>query len=253
MGLSGGFGLGVNVDHVATIRQARGTSYPDPVLAALEAERAGADLITVHLREDRRHIQEHDVKRLLAALGVRLNLEMAATSAMVDLAVELQPQDCCLVPERRAELTTEGGLNVRAHAVTLMRVQRQLEQAGIRTAFFVDPDPETLRCVAELGGRVVELHTGAYAESKDPQKQAAQLHKLHQAAELAWTLGLEVHAGHGLHLDNVAPVAALLPITELNIGHAIVARALFVGMHQAVAEMKARCLAARPSPKERGS
>ncbi len=253
MGLAAGFGLGVNVDHVATIRQARGTIYPDPVLAALEAERAGADLITVHLREDRRHIQEHDVKRLLAVLRVRLNLEMAATSAMVDLAVALRPQDCCLVPERRAELTTEGGLDVRSHESALTGIQRRLEQARIRTAFFVDPDPEMLRCVADLGGRVVELHTGAYAESTNQQEQAEQLRKLCRAAELAWTLGLEVHAGHGLHLDNVSPVAALAPITELNIGHAIVARALFVGMHQAVAEMKACCLAARHSIGDRGS
>lgn len=240
-----GFALGVNVDHVATIRQARGTTYPDPVLAAQEAERAGADLITVHLREDRRHIQEHDVTRLHAVLGIRLNLEMAATSAMVDFAVALCPQDCCLVPERRAELTTEGGLDVRAHEQALARVHRQLDEAGIRTAFFVDPDPDTLRCVAGIGGRVVELHTGAYAEAATNQEAAMLLHELGKAAELAERLGLEVHAGHGLHLDNVMPVAALPTITELNIGHAIVARALFVGMGQAVAEMKARCLAAR--------
>ena len=243
--MGGSFSLGVNVDHVATLRQARGTAYPDPVLAAQEAERAGADLITVHLREDRRHIQEHDVTRLRAVLGVRLNLEMAATSAMVDFAVALRPQDCCLVPERRAELTTEGGLDVRAHEQALARVQRRLDEADIRTAFFVDPDPDTLRCVAGIGGRVVELHTGAYAEAATTQQAAMLLHELGKAAELAMMLGLEVHAGHGLHLDNVMPVAALATITELNIGHAIVARALFVGMHQAVAEMKACCLAAR--------
>ncbi len=231
--------LGVNVDHVATLRQARGTTYPDPVAAAGIAERAGADSITVHLREDRRHIQERDVTALLECLDTHLNLEMAVTSEMLRFAVAHQPSDCCLVPERRAELTTEGGLDVAGDPELLEDACAELSAAGIRVSLFIDPEPAQIEAAAAAGAPVVELHTGAYAEAKDQTSQAREFQRLQQAAAVADQLGLTVHAGHGLHYDNVKPVAALPEVVELNIGHAIVARASLDGMAVAVAAMKA--------------
>lgn len=230
--------LGVNIDHVATLRQARGTRYPDPLEAARLAENAGADSITVHLREDRRHIQDRDVQLLRDQLQTRLNLEMAATSEMVRLACGLQPQDCCLVPERRRELTTEGGLDVRAQRELLAPTCAQLADAGIRVALFIAPDAEQIEAAAVLRVPVVELHTGRYADAGDERVRAQELHRLLQAAQRAAQVGLEVHAGHGLHYHNVMPIAAILPITELNIGHSIIARAILTGLPEAVREMK---------------
>ena len=242
--MSAGIELGVNIDHVATLRQQRHTVYPDPVQAARLAEQAGADNITLHLREDRRHIQEQDVRRLAAQLATRMNLEMAATPAMIELACELRPSDCCLVPERRAELTTEGGLDVAGGAEALRASCARLAAAGIRVALFIDPDPQQIEIAAAIGVPVIELHTGVYADS-DGASRATELERLCSAAAFASTLKLEVHAGHGLHYDNVAPVAAIAQIVELNIGHAIVARALFDGLARAVREMKAVMQAAR--------
>ena len=230
--------LGVNIDHVATLRQARGTRYPDPVEAARLAENAGADSITVHLREDRRHIQERDVRLLHSVLQTRMNLEMAASSEMLKFACELQPQDCCLVPERRQELTTEGGLDVCVQHKSLASVCAQLMDAGVRVALFIDPDQEQIEVAASLRVPVVELHTGRYADATDSRVQAEELHRLREATQLALQGRLEVHAGHGLHYHNVIPVAAIPGITELNIGHAIVSRALMVGLTTAVMEMK---------------
>jgi pyridoxine 5-phosphate synthase len=236
--------LGVNIDHVATLRQARRTLYPDPVLAAQLAEQAGADNITLHLREDRRHIQERDVRLLAELLGTRMNLEMALTPELLDFAAALGPADCCLVPERRAELTTEGGLDVLAARPAITDACRRLAGAGIRAALFIDPDPRQIDAAAACGAPVVELHTGVYAESSGP-RQAQELQRLREAARHATAMRLEVHAGHGLHYHNVAPVAAITDIVELNIGHAIIARAVFEGLPAAVRTMKALMLAAR--------
>ncbi|MGA9852331.1 MAG: pyridoxine 5'-phosphate synthase [Gammaproteobacteria bacterium] len=237
--------LGVNIDHVATLRQARGTRYPDPVEASRLAENAGADSITVHLREDRRHIQERDVQMLRAVLQTRMNLEMAANAEMVGLACQLRPEDCCLVPERRQELTTEGGLDVRAQRETLASVCAQLADAGVRVALFIDPEPGQIETAAFLRVPVVELHTGRYADAENEHAQAEELHRLRQAAQQAAQQGLEVHAGHGLHYYNVTPVAAIPIITELNIGHSIIARAVMTGLPEAVREMKQIMLDAR--------
>ena len=231
--------LGVNVDHVATLRQARGVDYPDPVEAALLAQAAGADGITVHLREDRRHIQERDVLELRRRLRVKLNLEMAVSDAMVDLALRVRPDDACFVPERREELTTEGGLDVAAHAARVTAAIGRLAAAGIRVALFIDPEPVQIAASQRAGGNAVELHTGDYANAPDAARGARELVRLGAAATVAASLGLEVHAGHGLTLDNVGPVAAIPEVVELNIGHAIVARAVLVGMEAAVREMKA--------------
>jgi pyridoxine 5-phosphate synthase len=236
--------LGVNIDHVATLRQARRTLYPDPVLAAQIAEQAGADNITLHLREDRRHIQERDVRLLAELLTTRMNLEMAATPAMLDFAAALGPSDCCLVPERRAELTTEGGLDVLAAGAGLADACRRLAGAGIRVSLFIDPESQQIDAAAACGVPVIELHTGVYADSSGP-RQAQELQRLRAAARHAATIGLEVHAGHGLNYHNVGPVAAIADIVELNIGHAIVARALFDGLPAAVRAMRAEMLAAR--------
>jgi pyridoxine 5-phosphate synthase len=236
--------LGVNVDHVATLRQARHTRYPDPVAAALIAEQSGADSITVHLREDRRHIQARDVELLLRTLQTRVNLEMAVTDAMVELAVKHRPADCCLVPERREELTTEGGLDVAAQKQRVAAVCRALEQHGIRVSLFIDPDPAQIEASAEIGAPVVELHTGAYADAAGAAA-AKELVRIESAAARARSLGLVVHAGHGLNYHNVTPIAALASIVELNIGHAVVAQALFDGFAGAVAKMKALMVAAR--------
>ncbi len=236
--------LGVNIDHVATLRQQRHTRYPEPLHAALLAEQAGADNITLHLREDRRHIQERDVRLLAELIGTRMNLEMAATAAMLQLACALHPADCCLVPERRAELTTEGGLDVAGAAAALAERCAQLAAAGIRVALFIDPEAAQVEAAAAMRVPVVELHTGAYAEARGGV-QARELQRLQAAARLAASRGLEVHAGHGLNYHNVGPIAAIREVVELNIGHAIIARALFDGLSCAVRDMKTLMLAAR--------
>ncbi|MYF71724.1 MAG: pyridoxine 5'-phosphate synthase [Proteobacteria bacterium] len=243
--MSRSIALGVNVDHVATLRQARGTTYPDPVAAALAAERAGADSITIHLREDRRHIQDRDLEIMQRTVQTRVNLEMAVTDAMLDIALRVLPADCCLVPEKREELTTEGGLDVAGQADAVARACRRLENAGIRTSLFIDPDPAQLEASAACGAPVVELHTGAYADAPDRIEQARELDRIRAAAEYGDRLGLTIHAGHGLHYHNVQPVAAIGEVVELNIGHALVARAVFDGFGKAVADMKALMLAAR--------
>jgi pyridoxine 5-phosphate synthase len=236
--------LGVNIDHVATLRQQRGTAYPDPVHAALVAEQAGADNITLHLREDRRHIQERDVRALRGLMATRMNLEMAIAPDVMAIACELRPADCCLVPERRAELTTEGGLDVRGQLAAVRAACRQLVDAGIRVALFIDPEPAQIDAAAECGATVVELHTGEYAEATGA-RQVQQLERLRIAARHGAKLGLHVHAGHGLHYRNVGAVAAIADITELNIGHAIIAQAVFTGLPAAVREMRERMAEAR--------
>ena len=229
--------LGVNIDHVATVRQARGTVYPDPVEAALLAERAGADSITLHLREDRRHIQNDDLERLKAVMQTHMNLEMAVTDEMLGIALGIQPQDCCLVPEKREELTTEGGLDAAGQLDKVARACGKLAGNGIRVALFIDPDPRQLDAAVTVGAAVVELHTGAYADA-DPGDHGAELLRIVRAAAYGRQIGLTVHAGHGLHYENVKPVAEIPEIVELNIGHAIIARAVFDGLTSAVREMK---------------
>jgi len=236
--------LGVNIDHVATLRQVRRASYPDPLLAALVAEQAGADSITLHLREDRRHIQDHDVERMRASLQTRMNLEMAATDAMIEIARRVRPQDACLVPERREEVTTEGGLDVAGQVARLRECCSALREAGSRVSLFIDPEPRQLEAAFDAGAPVVELHTGAYADSSG-ERQALELMRLVEAARFGSRIGLTVHAGHGLHYHNVQPVAAIAEIVELNIGHAIVARAVIDGLAAAVREMKSLMTAAR--------
>jgi len=236
--------LGVNVDHVATLRQARGTRYPDPVTAALIAEQAGADSITVHLREDRRHIQTRDVEVLLRTVQTRVNLEIAVTESMLEFAVRLRPSDCCLVPEKREELTTEGGLDVAGQVPRIAAACRRLAEHGIRVSLFIDPDPAQIDASAATGAPVVELHTGAYAEAQGAVA-AKELERIRVGAARADAAGLTVHAGHGLHYHNVQPVAAIATIVELNIGHAVVAQALLDGMASAVTKMKALMVAAR--------
>jgi len=236
--------LGVNIDHVATLRQVRRASYPDPLLAALVAEQAGADSITLHLREDRRHIQDHDVERMRASLQTRMNLEMAATDAMIEIARRVRPQDACLVPERREEVTTEGGLDVAGQVARLRECCAALREAGSRVSLFIDPEPKQLEAALDAGAPVVELHTGAYADSSG-ERQALELMRLVEAARFGSRIGLTVHAGHGLHYHNVQPVAAIAEIVELNIGHAIVARAVVDGLAAAVREMKSLMTAAR--------
>jgi pyridoxine 5-phosphate synthase len=226
--------LGVNIDHVATLRQARGTPYPSPVQAALMAEGAGADSITLHLREDRRHIQDEDVRVLRRLLATKMNLEMAVTDEMVAIALEVRPQDACLVPERRQELTTEGGLDVVANFERVADACRRLGEAGVRVSLFIDAEEGQLRAAQAAGAPVVEIHTGRYAEAGT----AEELGRVRRAVERGLELGLAVNAGHGLHYHNVQSVAAIAGVEELNIGHAIVARALFSGWENAVGEMK---------------
>ena len=238
--------LGVNVDHVATVRQARGTRYPDPIYAALLAEQAGADSITAHLREDRRHIQDRDMRMLRETVQTRLNFEMACTEPMVELALQLKPHDCCLVPEQRAELTTEGGLDVIGNFAAIKQACERLTAAGIRVSIFIDPEPQQLDAAANVGAPVVELHTGAYADAEGGG-QARELTRLLNAARHAAARRLIVHAGHGLHYHNVQAIAAIPEIVELNIGHAIVARALCDGMANAVRDMKRLMFEARSS------
>ena len=236
--------LGVNIDHVATLRQARRASYPDPLGAALLAEQAGADNITLHLREDRRHIQDADVEALRPLLKTRMNLEMTVTDEMIAIARRIRPQDCCLVPERRAEVTTEGGLDVVGQIGRLRESCALLAAAGIRVALFIDPEPAQIEASVRVGAPVIELHTGRYCEASG-DLAARELERLRAGARLAATFGLEVHAGHGLHYENVQSVAAIPQITELNIGHAIVARAVFSGLEVAVRDMKSLMAAAR--------
>lgn len=230
--------LGVNVDHVATVRQARRIEVPDPVEAALLAEKAGAEGITVHLREDRRHIQERDVELLRQRLRTKLNLEMAVTPAMVALAEEYRPDDACFVPEKREELTTEGGLDVLGHKVRIRAAVARLQDRGILVSLFVDPLTAHIETSKELGAHGVEIHTGSYCLASGAEREK-ELAALTAAAALAQQLGLEVHGGHGLNYDNVLPVARIPQMVELNIGHSIIARAVFVGIEQAVREMKA--------------
>ena len=231
--------LGVNIDHVATVRQARGTRYPEPVQAALVAQDAGADAITVHLREDRRHIQDRDVERIAAVIECRMNLEVAVTEEMLGIACDLAPADCCLVPERREEVTTEGGLDVAGGDRTVLAAAcARLADSGVRVSLFIDPDEEQVRAAAEVGAPVVELHTGSYAEARDPAGRAVELTRIRAATATGLELGLQVNAGHGLSFHNVQPVAAIAGLTEFNIGHALVARALFSGLGPAVAQMK---------------
>ena len=237
--------LGVNVDHVATIRQARGTPYPDPVQAGLASARAGADSITIHLREDRRHIQEHDVTRMLKSSPVPVNLEMAVTPSMLRLACRAKPTFCCLVPERRQELTTEGGLDVAGQRKAVAAACLQLERAGIEVALFVDPDPRQLAAAWDTSAPALEIHTGTYADARTASARRAELKRIRDFAGEAHAAGFEVHAGHGLNLDNVGPVARIAEIVELNIGHSIVARALSVGLPTAVREMRLAIRAAR--------
>lgn len=229
--------LGVNVDHVATVRQARRVDVPDPVEAALLAERAGADGITVHLREDRRHIQERDVRLLRERVATKLNLEMAVTAAMVAFAEQARPDDACFVPEKREELTTEGGLDVVSRQARIKDAVNRLQAGGIKVSLFIDPERKQIEAAHAAGAHAVEIHTGAYCNasgySREKERQA-----VNAAAQLAQSLGLEVHGGHGLNYENVIPIAAIPEIVELNIGHSIIARAVIVGIEQAVREMK---------------
>ncbi len=236
--------LGVNIDHVATLREVRGTQYPRPAEAAQIAERAGADSITVHLREDRRHIQDSDLEAIKAVMRTHMNLEMAVTEEMLGIAAEIKPSDCCLVPEKRQELTTEGGLDVRAQLGKIREACSALADADIRVSLFIDPDCEQLDAAVAAGAPVVELHTGRYAETEGDEQQA-ELRRIEEAAHYARNVGLVVNAGHGLHYQNVAAIARIPEIVELNIGHAIIARALFDGLASAVTEMKRRMLEAR--------
>lgn len=244
MSLGSRIELGINIDHVATVRQARRASYPDPVHAALAAEQAGADNITLHLREDRRHIQDRDVHALRPLLLTRMNLEMGLTDEMIDIALQVHPQDCCLVPEKRQEITTEGGLDVAADVERVAAGVKTLSAAGIRVALFIAPDLAQIEAAKRSGAPVIELHTGTYAEASG-SAQARELERLSTAAKRSANLGLEVHAGHGLNFHNVQPVAAISEIVELNIGHCIIARAIFTGLDAAVREMKTLMIGAR--------
>ena len=238
--------LGVNIDHVATVRQARGTLFPDPVEAAIAAIDAGADLITLHLREDRRHIQDDDLTRMRAAISNRVNLEMAATEEMVNIAIREKPDDVCLVPEHRQELTTEGGLNVAAQRDVISLVCQRLALAGIRVSLFIDPDPTQVLASAEVGAEAIEIHTGQFAETPLGDQRKVELDRIHGAVQAGLEHGLRVNAGHGLNYDNVQEVASIEGISELNIGHSIIAQSLFTGIHSAVGEMKRLMLESMP-------
>lgn len=236
--------LGVNIDHVATLRQARGTPYPDPVEAAAIAEQAGADSITLHLREDRRHIQDQDVLVLREQLQTRMNLEMAVTGEMLAIAARVKPEDCCLVPERREELTTEGGLDVAGQLSRVQDACARLADAGVRVSLFIDADVEQVQAAAAAGAPCIEIHTGHFADAAGVAA-GEELSRIVGAVDAGVAAGLRVHAGHGLHYENVHAIAAIPAVRELNIGHAIVARAIFTGLAAAVAEMKRLMLAAR--------
>ncbi|MDP2560885.1 pyridoxine 5'-phosphate synthase [Psychrobium sp. 1_MG-2023] len=237
--------LGVNIDHIATLRQARGTNYPDPVHAAAIAELAGADGITVHLREDRRHIQDRDVYALAKTLQTRMNLEMAVTDEMIAIACEVEPEYVCLVPEKREELTTEGGLDVAGQLDTMLEAIAQLKNKGIKVSLFIDADKEQIDAAVNVGAPYIELHTGCYADAETDAERNAELERIKSMAAYAHSRGLVVNAGHGLHYHNVAPIAAIPEIYELNIGHSIIARASMIGLDQAVRDIKAQMVQAR--------
>ncbi len=237
--------LGVNIDHVATLRNARGTAYPDPIQAALWAEEAGADLITLHLREDRRHIKDADVEALRPQLQTRMNLEAAVTPEMLDFACRIKPQDVCLVPERREEITTEGGLDVVRYFPQVAAAVKQLQRENIRVSLFIDADAEQIQAAAECGAPVIELHTGRYAEAHSPSEVEMELARIEHGVAEGVRQGLKVNAGHGLHYTSVQAIARIKDIAELNIGHAIVAHAVFAGWRNAVSEMKAIMVQAR--------
>jgi len=237
--------LGVNIDHVATLRQARGTRYPNPVYAALQAEQAGADSITLHLREDRRHIQEHDVEMLKDSLLTHMNLEMAVTTEMLAFAEKIQPSDCCLVPESREELTTEGGLDVVAQEARIKDACIQLAESEVRVSLFIDADLSQIEAAKRCGAPVIEIHTGHFADALKSDDALKELKKINEAVEIAHDLGLQVNAGHGLHYHNVQAIASIPYIKELNIGHAIIAESIFCGLPNAVNKMKQLMLGAR--------
>jgi pyridoxine 5-phosphate synthase len=237
--------LGVNIDHIATIRQARGTRYPDPIQAAIDAEEAGADGITLHLREDRRHIQDRDVYLLKDIVQTRMNLEMAVTDEMLGIALDVMPAHCCLVPEKREELTTEGGLDVISNFEQVKQATHQLSKAGIEVSLFIDPDVHQVDAALKCGAPVIELHTGCYAETTHTEARYHELQRVQNAAIHAAEQGLVVNAGHGLHYHNVQPIAEIGVINELNIGHALIARALFTGLKQAVKDMRGLMFEAR--------
>jgi pyridoxine 5-phosphate synthase len=237
--------LGVNIDHIATLRQARATVYPDPFYAAKIAEENGADSITMHLREDRRHIQKQDVLNVFKGMETKLNLEMAVTTEMVDFALELKPQDVCLVPEKREELTTEGGLDVVKHFTDVKKAVEQMSAAGIIVSLFIDADKKQIEASKEIGAPVIEIHTGHYADAANLTEQTHEFEKIKNMAIYAHSLGLQVNAGHGLHYHNTLAIAMLPEVVELNIGHAIMARAFFTGLGQAVKDMKQILLSAR--------
>jgi len=236
--------LGINIDHVATLRNARGTIYPDPIRAAQLAEEAGADLITLHLREDRRHIKDADLLALRPLIQTRMNLECAVTPEMLAIACQVKPHDVCLVPEKREEVTTEGGLDVLTYFVTVQAAIQQLQAAGIRVSLFIDPEEKQIQAAKDAGATVVELHTGRYADLSGVE-QASEVERIRKAAQFSKSLGLRVNAGHGLNESNVLPIAAITELSELNIGHAIVAEALFKGWQKAITGMKALMVKAR--------
>lgn len=240
--------LGVNIDHVATVRNARCSNYPSPLEAALLAETHGADLITMHLREDRRHIHDADVFAVKNAISTRLNLEMALTPEMLDNALAVQPADVCIVPEKRQEITTEGGLDVLSQQDKVAEYTQKLTAAGIRVSLFVDADKQQIQACREVGAPVIELHTGAYADSTDKEQRQQQLARIEEAAHQASEMGIIVNAGHGLNIHNVTPIAKILAIHELNIGHALIAQAIFIGLPQAIEQMKTAIFRARSIP-----
>lgn len=237
--------LGVNIDHIATLRQARGTRYPDPIQAAIEAEQAGADGITLHLREDRRHIQDRDVAMLTDILQTKMNLEMAVTDEMIAIAEQYHPSDCCLVPERREELTTEGGLDVAGQLSRMKTACQRLAAANINVSLFIDPDMAQIDAAVACGAPVIELHTGSYADANDEKQAEHELQTLIKAVDYAHQAGLQVNAGHGLNYHNVTAIAEIADVVELNIGHAIIARSVFTGLQQAVRDMKQLMIDAR--------
>jgi len=244
--------LGVNVDHIATLREARGTSYPDPMQAAEIARKAGADGITVHLREDRRHIQDHDVYSIRGNVNLPMNFEMAATAEMLKIAQTVKPYECCIVPEKRAELTTEGGLDVIKNSIELSDFIAALQEHNIKVSLFIDPDSEQIEASKQLGADIVELHTGTYADCREDQREF-ELKRIRQAANLAYSLGIQVNAGHGLHYQNVVKVAQIPELVCLNIGHSIVARASMTGFYEAVFAMKQIMIGARLDSEGKGT
>lgn len=237
--------LGVNIDHIATLRQARGTRYPDPIQAALVAEEAGADGITLHLREDRRHIQDRDVFMLKDILQTRMNLEMGVTEEMLGIACQVKPAYCCLVPEKRQELTTEGGLDVAGQLEKMRIAVKRLTEAGILVSLFIDADEKQIDAAKDVAAPFIEIHTGCYADAANEQEQAPEFSRIEKGVKYAHSIGLNVNAGHGLHYHNVEPIAAMSEIIELNIGHSIIARSLFIGLADAVREMKQLLIQAR--------